>query len=246
MTNNTDYLIELIRRAIPIEILERGLSTPTLLTTMKPSLNHQLNSIIISGWILRDANVTAGVEVILDMNFANFRTVNNGTIIEIPPALTGGREITSVLSIAYGTTLGTVGSNLTSTAEGPINAVDSRIQLVGPNIIFVEEGLIIANMHLRCMLENNSDFSNISTRALPYLGEMGVLATKSYIYNKLTIPIAENAIIAGVSIGRFSEIINEWADSLEMYNEMRKKWNKINLLQDSVSHGRLIRSLMPR
>ena len=247
--NRFAYLIEVIKREIPPQILQAAFC-PTQIGVggFSFTIDHALRSTIIENWVLRDLNVLSGQEVTVDLAGAYVREVIGGTIVEIPPGLTAGRQISSVLSIIYSNGsqyIPAAGSIIAEGHLGPIQVSDSRIQLTGPNTVFVQGGLVSGTSYLRCCLENESDLGNLHPRSLDYYGELCVLAAKAYIYNEMTIRLEGAYINAGVSIGRFAEIVNEWSDSIEIYKEERKKARKIGMMQDRTSHQRAIRMGLP-
>lgn len=246
--NKVEYLIDSVLREVPSEIITRAFYTPTALNILQPNVRSAISSIIINDWIFRDINLVNGIESIIDLSCARTTTVPNGLIIEIPNSLTAGREITSVLSISVGYGSGIIGgSPLVDNLSSPAIATDVRLSLVGRNTIFVEASTVSSSLTLRCMLENNTDLSNLSPRVLPLLADLTVLATKAYIYNKLTIALGVSVIHAGSELGRFSDVVNEYADSMEMYKEiLRTQWGKASILQDRTTSNRLLRMIMPR
>ena len=246
--NNMNYLIECIKREIPPEVLELALCPPTMLGQVTYSLDYMIRSEILEGWILRDLNVLGGREVTIDISNAEFRTLETGYIVNVPHNMLGGREITSVMSIAYGQdamwNMG--GSELTNSFSPIVRSTDARVQLVGPNTIFIESNTTAHRMYLRCVLDNDSDFGNISARALPVLGDMAVQAAKAFIYTNKVVRVQKAAVIAGAEIDTISEIVNSYIDAIDLYKEMRNtKWRVVHFLQDRVSHNRYLRTIMP-
>ena len=246
--SNIEYLINNIVREVPPEIIVLAFSPPAILGLMRPSVPHLIRDIIIDKWVMADTNKVGGVETVVDLSRCVFNSVDGGMVVEISPRLTAGKEITSVLSVGYGS--GIVlqgGATIASAAIGPAKVTDARVQLIGPNTIYIEAGNYINCTHLRCILENNEGFTNISARLLPLLAELCVLATKCHIYNNLVIKLGTGVILQGVDMSKITEIVNAYADSFTMYHEtLTTKWKKANIMSDRVSHGRYISLLVPR
>ena len=250
MGSNVDYLISCIKREIPIEILNYTFCPPSLLGQIQYSLDKMIQNEIIENWLLRDCNMMGGREVTIDLSASAIREVENGFIYFVPQSITAGRNITSVLSIAYakgGYTAQTSSNEIVNAFMGGFQSTDARTQLVAENTIFVEGLVTGAQIYARVVLDNDVEFGNISPRAMPLLAEMAVYATKAFIYTNRIIRVEEAAVKSGVTLGKFSEIIQEYADSSTLYKELRNtKWKKVNLMQDRVSMNRLIRAQVPK
>lgn len=243
--NNLEYLTKLIKRSIPKEVIARGFQTTRALSTIHTNVDFRIQQTILQEWVLSDIDMVAGVETNIDLIYASYNSMPDGVIVEIPLSATGGKAITSFLSIGIGTNVSGGGNTLLDAIRGPEAVADSRIVPVGPNSFYIEGLVSLTGTYLRCMLANDSDFTNLSPRAMPALGELAVLAAKAHLYNELNIAVSKGEIVSGAELGRLSSVIDEYADSLDMYNELLKSWPKINLMQDSQSHNRLIRLLMP-
>lgn len=247
--NNIDYLLFCIQREIPQELLLYSFCPPQVYGQLNYSLPHMLRSEVIEGWLLRDLNVMGGREVTVDISAGSYRMLENGFIVEIPQAALGGRNITSVLSIAYGQSsyvFNMPGSEMVDALSPMDRATEARVQLVGPNTIFVESNTIAPRTFLRCVLDNDIDFGNITARALPVLGDMAVLAAKALIWNKGIIRNNVSVSFAGAEIGKYGELVEGYVDAIELYKEKRDtKWRKVQFLQDPVSKNRYIRMLIP-
>ena len=246
--SNINYLIDCIKREIPQELLEYTFQPEYRLGTIPTSMDYMIRSEVIEGWLLRDCNLLGGTEVTIPLAGATLRTTDHGSILQIPMSATGNKLITSVLSISQATTAYSTNSNSMSNVHAPgMQTISARLQLTGPNTIYVEGTIPVTQMYLRCVLANDKDFSNIPARAMTLLADLGVLACKSYIYTNRIIRVESAAIVSGVSIGKYADIIDGYSDSIEIYKEMRSiKWRKSLILQDPTSRNRYLRSLIPR
>lgn len=246
--NHTEYLISCIKREVPQEVILQTFCRPSILGILNPSIDHLLRDTIVLGWVLPDTNCVAGIESIVDLSTANFRQVEGGSVVNIPMHLTAGREITTVLSMGYGTGYNNFiqGPTVASALLGPIKTTDSRVQLLAPNTVFIESNVFVRNIYLRCVLENDTNFNNISMRLLPLLSDLCVLATKAHAYNKLVILLSTAVMINGVDMSKLAEVVNGYADSITMYKEtLRQRWGKATLLNDAVSRKRNISMIVP-
>lgn len=245
MNSKIDYLISEIRFAIPPEILDYAFRTPTSFNNLAPSIDYELRNKIIDGKVLRDCNVVGGIEVHVDMQGCTQRDYPGGTLIIVPPSQTGGKNITAVFNVAFN--MGSYyqansGNDIVNAVDGPTQLSSHRIQLVGPNTLYFEGGIISTMRFIRCIVENDAEFANINDRSLPFLSEMCVLATKAYIYNMFSIKAENMPIIQGLPMGKLADMISEYSDAAEMYTELRRtKLRKVLLLNDRTSHSKYIR-----
>ena len=245
------YLIDCIKREIPPQLLAYTLTPPTMLGRLTPSLDHMIASKIIQDWLLKDCDIIGGREVNIDLASCIQRNVEGGLIVEVPAGALAGQTITSVLSVGLGYannagssgTAGAIVSVLTPTGS----AITYRVQVVGPNTVFLEGGNLVGPAFMRCIISNSNDFSNIAQRALLLLGDMAVQAAKAYIYTNRVIEVQEAAIRAGVELSVYSSLIDGYSDAHTIYKELRNtRWRKVALMQDPTTQSRMIRAMIPR
>jgi len=245
--NNIEYILSVIKRKIPLPILNMAFLPTDTFGRLRPSLSHCIQNTIVNNWVLADANMVAGIETIIDITNCQITTVNMGMIIHVGLGPTAGKVITSVLSVGYGYNALAGGQpGIASALTEPLQTSDARVQLVGTNIVYVEgyTGVTLTNM--RCVLENDEEFNNLSPRAMPFISELCTLAAKAYIYNELSIKLANAVIVNGIDTGKYAEIVNSYSDADQMYTEQRDtKLAKITLLSDPVTRNRIIRMTCP-
>lgn len=248
MHSNISYLLNSIWRKIPPQILHYAFVPSKHLSINRGNIDWTIRDKVIDGWILQDINVVAGQETTLDLRTSTIRETESGAIAEIPLRETGGRFITSALSVIYSlssTYLPRHGSEIANAASGPVQVSHSRTMLVGPNTIFVEGGIMSGTRYLRCIIENDPDFNNIQKASMKNLADLAVVACKAHIYNETQIRNTEATIIHGISYSKINDTIEGWSDASEIYDDMLKKWKKIAYMQDRESHKRYIKAIMP-
>ena len=245
--NKIDYLLSCIRREIPLEILNMTFMPPNLFGVIIPSLDHLMKSELITNWVLKDCNVVAGMETMIDITNVKMDQVNMGMVYHVGLGPTGGRNITSVLSVGYGYNAMAGGQpGIASALTEPLQTSDARCQLIGPNIVYVEGYTGIWLTNLRCVLENDADFNNIAPRALTVLSDIVTLAAKAYVYKTMTIKLSTGVVVRGVDMTRVMDIVNGYSDANQMYREMiQTRWVKVNYLSDRVAMNRHIRRIVP-
>ena len=245
--NNLAYLLSCIRHEIPSEILNMAFLPQTQLGMITPSLDYVITNKVITNWVLRDCNVVSGIETIIDITNVKTEQVNMGLILHVGLGPTGGRNISSVLSVGYGYNAMAGGQpGIASALTEPLQTSDARCQLIGPNIVFVEGYTGIWLTNIRCVLENDAEFNNISPRALPLLSDMCTLATKAYIYNSLTIQLSNAVVLRGIDMARYMEMVNSYSEAAKEYRDiLQTRWVKVNIMADRVSWNRHIRRIIP-
>lgn len=247
--SNMQFLVDNIKRKIPIEILTKGLVPRRNLGRIKPSLDWLIESEIINGWLLTDLNIISGTETTLDISGCSSYYPNNtmSIVIEVGMKPTNGKKITSVLSIGYGNVGSISGmATIASALVDPIVLSDARIQLVANNVIYVDGFINMKITWLRCVLENDNSFNNIPHRAMFKLGEIALQAAKAYLYNTLKIKISTGEIIQGIPMSTISQIIDEYAGAEEKYNELINSWPAVMTMADPVAKNRFNRMLLPQ
>lgn len=96
---------------------------------------------------------------------------------------------------------------------------------------------------LKCRLEYDKDFTNLTPDAVVQLSELVVTATKAFIFNALTIKLDMGYIRSGQEIGRIREIIDQYAEQVERYNVIRMEFHgsaeqlDINTLRERLLMG---------
>ena len=243
------YCINEIKHQIPYEILHAAMyqgEDPYLssLTTLEDKIMTK----VIKKRVLLTANVIGGVETLIPLNHITpsfYETLY--TVYEIPPELTGRREIVSALNLCYmpgngfmGLTSGYTGVGnvnsthaMSSSSMNPVMNVASRVgssfsmsgvltnahlEIVARNTVAVYANYrTLANFGMRVVVENDSRLSNIQPRSYPHLAKLCVLATKAYIYNTLSIAINSGVLSGGQELGMFKTFVENYADAQEQY-----------------------------
>lgn len=246
--SNIDYIINYIMRFIPREILDFIFLPRYNHSQFPPSLEYCIKEKIIDKWVLPDCNIVAGQELVIDGITLSPLYMQVGIIYKIPFELTGGRRITTVMSINYYYNDNMMQGNIVANAAtGPSNYAENKIQLVGPNTIYIDGRITLPIRFIRCMVENDNDFRSIDPRALDKLAELCLLATKSYIYTNGIINMDKTMIVGGIPLASFATVIESYSDASTMYKEyLTKKWRKVGIMQDRPQMLRLLQAIVPR
>jgi len=248
--DNLTYLINRIKREIPPQIIRDVFTGCNGIGSLRPNVDYIIREKILEQWLLPDINLVGGNLESIDISTARVRSVEGGMIISIPQRATAGKYIISAHSTSMNKEFGVGGLNagqqLYNSSVPQVVDINARCQVIGPNVIFLE-GTGIPPRYLHCILAYDSNLGDIQKKALPLLGDMAVLAAKAYAYNNFTIELEEAAVRRGVSIGRLADIVNEWSDSAELYNELlNTRWRKVAIMNDPKQHRKLIKTLIPK
>lgn len=171
-------------------------------------------------------------------------------VYTIPPEAREHRLLTAVLGIAvpYGATnaLSMMSNGLFGGTNPGLNAGALGCQLMNAHtyqhlptmptpillagnqvrITPVEMSLISSfSWILKCRLEYDKDFTNLTPNAVIQLSELILTATKAWIYNQLTVRLEMGYVHSGQEIGRVKEIIDQYQDQSERYNVIRTEFH---------------------
>lgn len=219
---------------------------------------------VLGSRVLFDMNVRGGgEEVRVDVSAcAKHHPEPNVIVFSIPPNLLGNRAVISVLEFTYRqglnnlltATMGPMGFNNVSRPDfmsaatrmvNSLSSVDTQgnatADIIGPYTIRVrDEARVIDVAAVRLLVENDSNLANIKIPYWDAFANLVVMATKSYIYNKLRTEIPMGAMLGGQSLGVISEVVSEYADAEELYGELLKKWAKVAIMNDRTRYDRIL------
>jgi hypothetical protein len=227
------------------------------------SIDHVIRDKVIEGRVLPGINLISGQrELVSLVGLVQEQQDDWSLVITIPKNRTNNRSITAVYAMVTGTPTGALGGSVSmqfgaaSSLVDSMRAVkqsreamplmsDSNLQIIGDNMILIRSPLRLAGtMYLDCQLENDSTLSHIPPAAWRHFKKLCEFAVKAYIYNNIVIPMDEAQIAGGMSIGRFKEIVDSYSDANELYEEQMKKWEKVAILSDPLSHLDHIQSIV--
>jgi len=252
-----------IKVEIPNEILEAAFLERRF-SQFAPLVNvdEMIREKIIQSRVLTDCNLTGGTQTIIPLTGLPIDRWEASTmVIRIPKSRTQNRRITRVTSVIFGiqTVPGhqTYGLNngsdymsagaqvYASHAAIPIQST-AQVSLIAENTIMISDQIMVpGSMQLMCYLEQDLDFSSMRSMTISKFAHLCTLATKAYIYNKLTIRMAEGQMAGGLDLGRFKEIVDGYADANELYRTyLNDVWIKVQMMDDYTSRNRFLRTLL--
>lgn len=268
--NAIQYALSEIKHRIPMPILKEAFQNDLIRretwgrrNAPVVSIDHVIREKVIEGRVIPGMNLISGQRELVSLNGLVQEAQDDWSlVVEIPKSRTGGRSITAVYAMVTGTPTGSLGGSVSmqfGASSGIVDALrgvkqsreqmplmsDSNIQLIGDNTILIRSPLRLAGtLWLDCQLENDRVLSHVPPAAWRHFKTLVEFAIKAYIYNNITIPMDQAQIAGGMGIGQFKNIVDGYADSNELYDEAMKKWEKVAIMSDPLSHQDHIQSIM--
>jgi len=261
--NPVAAILQDIRFSIPEEVLKAAFYRREFGRHLTPvNIDELIRERVIEGKVRKDCDLVGGTELLVPISDLTYEIWDTYRYCyRIPRERTNGRNITRTVGIALGNFLNNssnylgIGdysqpldlSNSVLASNSAIPYVASAdVQLIGPNTILVSDVMTTTTaMHLRCYVENDADFNNLSLPTIHRFSEMCVLAVKAYIYNQLKIPMDMGQLVGGMNLGAFKEVVEEYRDALQLYNDfLLNKWKRLAILNDPMAKRRHVRMLM--
>ena len=262
MTTPIEKALDEINFKIPRDILELAFGeTSNYTVRFKPSIDTVIQDKVLVPKVIVDCDLNGGVQRFIPINGIHLEYINNTEcVFQMPADRLQGREIMSVFSIGYyedkvsqyipttssKNSLNMHVNKLVDSLSGTYMEMTNRIGIWGPNTVHVRERMAIEDrMVLHCVVSNAQHMSNLPPRAFLAFSELCILAVKAYIYNTLVLRLDTGAIRGGVSLGKISDIVNEYADSAELYDlYLKEKWAKKAFTADPIRNEKHLRRLL--
>lgn len=251
-----------VKFRIPLDILNAAFLPRQFGQRPLPvNLDTRIRQEIIEKRVRVDCDLTGGVQVQVPLGGLTAEYLDAYNLIyRVPKYLTQNRAITRVLSLAVGygsvtgtTNMGLEGSSpLLDAASGvlasasPLPIVSTAyLELIAENTVLVSDTMQFpTNAFLRCMVENDAEFSTMKSGTFLKFAKLVELATKAHIYNALIIPIGQGQLVGGMDLGKFKEIVEGFADSNDNYDTyLNEVWRAVQILDDDLSKKRHLRLL---
>lgn len=265
------YALNHLRHTIPHDILHLAFSprsavNPTVRwgsTNDFTSLDHQIRDRIIEGRVNMDCDLVGGTQVAIDLRGIAYEQVDGRSrVFRIPYDLSAGRRIVAVQTLNYLNFHGTPsynhgqGSQQLQAAMDMYHAVanmpivsTANCQLIGDNVVLVQDNVrhLSDQLGMTCLVENDSEMSNLNPGAYMHYAKLVELATKAYIYTQLSIRIDEGVLHSGMNLGRIRDFVDGYSDANEMYQEYyMSTWRRVSFTSDRVRMHSFVRSMLGR
>jgi len=225
------------------------------------SLDYIIREAVIEGRVLVDCNLVGGTEMTIPLvNVVPEYLPDYRVIWRIPLSLTQNKRITRVYSLIFGrggvpTLMTPYGQGLSALEDAAKGLLSSQVpipQISVANIQLIGENVVMANMnvaptpqlYLRCRVENDAELNNLPPTSLLHFSKLVELATKAYIYNVLYLDLDRAELAGGSDLGRFTSIVESYADAETMYEEyMTEHFRKVLFMSDTMSHRRMLKQI---
>ncbi len=270
MTDTVSYAITRIKRAIPKALLdeaflpqryEPGRKTRMYGNVLAQSIDDQIKTKIIDGFLAVDLDNFAGVEDTLPLHLADRISYDTWNVTyRFDSRLIGNRTINKVHEVLYGMQSGYGAGNygplspqgnkmshvmrdISRAAFGAPTTGTAYVELIGPNTILINDSNALSSFaYVRCTLSFDDTFSEIKPVYRNSFAEVAVAAAKAFVYNTLVIDVDEGVIRSGKTMGRFREILDSYSDSLQVYDDlMDTKMRKIMILNDTEEYRKVMK-----
>lgn len=264
--NPIDKAIQDVIARIPRAILNEAFMKPKgftgLMRYTPVSLDHRIREEVLDARVIPDCNLVGGTEETIRLGSIRPDFLPDYKVVwRIPLSLTNNRRISRVYSIIYGDggapSSGAAYSQGCSPMAGAIEALgashapipqvsNADVHLIGENTVMARMHIPQSpNLHLRVMLEADSEFSHLKPSSIPIFSKLVEYATKAYVYNTLILELDQGMITGGYSLGRFLSIVEEYADAEELYQEhYNERWRKVAVFSDDQAYKRHLRRLV--
>lgn len=224
------------------------------------SLDYSIREAVIEAIVLVDCNLSGGVEITVPLvNIRPEYAADYKVIWRIPLEMTQNRPITRVYSLIFGRggvpTLATpYGQGLSAledaakgllTSQTPIPQISiANIQLIGENVVMAHMNVApTPQLYLRCRIENDPELNNLPPTSVLAFSKLVEYAAKAYIYNLLYLDLDRAELAGGSDLGRFTSIIESYADSETLYQEyFADHFRKILFMSDTMSQRRYLKA----
>ena len=228
-----------------------------------PSLDDQILNQVIRPRVYTDCNLVGGHEVMVHLLGLTAQEYDQNTVIyTVPKERTQNRTIMSVLNITFTdpsavvstgaysqcgvTAIGTASQALMD-SMAPIPAISTATAtVIGENTVMIRDiTRVPANSYMRCIVAHDEAMSHLLPRSYKAFCKLVEYAVKAYIYNEYIIELDMAELRGGHNLGKFKDIIENYADANELYDSyLQEKWQKISLLNDRESTTRLLKMVV--
>lgn len=260
--NPIQKAISEVKFRIPLDILNAAFIRPEFGQRALPlNIDTLIRQKVIEDRVRIDCDLVGGNEILVPLIGVTPEYIDQFHVVyRIPKALTQNRSITRALSITMGlgTVMGTTNMGLTGSSplldataavmasQLPIPPISTAyVELIAENTVLVSDTFRYpSDIYLRCKVEHDSDFTQMSTPTYHRFARLVELATKAYIYNNLIIAIGQGQLYGGQDLGKFKEIVEGFADANDLYDTfLNDTWKRVAIMDDGESFRRHLKLL---
>lgn len=220
------------------------------------SMDHQIRDKVIEGRVLPNINLISGQRELIPLSGLVPSTQTDfSQTLHIPKERTNGRSIVAAFSLVIGTQTGAMNGAFNTSYAGQTSGMgeamraveqsrspipilsDANLNLISENTISMRAPLRLAGVSwLDCLLEHNQQLTTVPPGAYRHFANLAVAACKAYIYNNIIIPMDEAEIIGGMGLGQFRNIVENYSDQEEMFQQLLLVWENVSIMSDPLQH----------
>ncbi len=264
------YCIAKIRQHVPRQLLDEAFkpqrydpirAVRRYDNVLSQSIDDLIRTKVMEGMVALDMDQFAGTEDTLPLSMAERIPYDPWNVVfRFNKKDLGGRNIIKVHEVLYGYALGfgvggygeqlqsknmmsSIGRDIQRATTGVETTGSAYVELIGPNTILVNDINIISGFTtVRCTLTYDKLFNEIKPAYRKQLADLSVLAAKAHIYNQLIIDVDEGVIRSGKTIGAFKQILDNYSDAMQMYDEMLATTiRKMTILNDTEQYRKVMK-----
>ena len=232
-----EYALNEIRFNIPNELLVIAFKERNDLFSQVVTLDARIRKTVIEGRVIPNCSLTSGVTVKIPIEKCEVQHLaDNEFFISVPKELTNNKKIITALSLvsntiySYGLPMYANVNPMASVAGKMYNHLTddnviqtARLEVVADNLIFVSDPIVsIYGGYLKVKIEYDNKMSKLNMSAYPIFAQACIYAVKSYLRNKLRVQVDQGQIYSGHELSIIRELIDEYQDAEEMYQDMLK------------------------
>lgn len=246
MENSISYLLKEIYLQIPTEILVEAFKP------REKSLDAIIKEEVIVDIVLRRTSLYSGklCKIVLKSQYMERLELTGNELVSssvfvyhIPPKEREFRDISHVIALAYPFNQLPITAHNLGIMGQPRTICSTASQMLNSNVGYPETPIVPIPILLRnnviklepnheshieyilsCLLKYDSNFTNITPNSLRYLSQLGLLASKALIYNRLIIPIGNAYLVGGSELGQFKNIVESYESANEEFEEALLKF----------------------
>jgi len=236
-----------IKFGIPNMILEKAFGGSEFVT-----IDNAIIMKVIRRRVLVDINLIGGESIIVNITNCRFVKVGDDLVVTIPKELTKNRKMINALSLLNtphrshrGNYVPQTGLQHTTGMNTEMNKVidsiatmpvvqTSDVELVASEKVLIRDmDFFVNDVTMTVVIENDKELNNLDRKSYMAFSKLTKLAVEAYIYNELRVSVEKGSLYSGHELSVLKDTVNEYADSLEMYEEFLKdKWPKISFMND--------------
>lgn len=266
--NAIQHALSWVDFEVPREILEKVFMSPTEAYDLYNcgevlNIETKIREKVIEARVMPDINIIGGSKTFLPLDYpVRAEIVDPMTMIYyIPEETTQRRPIIQVFAIHFGilgyqngaqmmayreSTIMAETRKVLDSARRPPVAQTSYLNLINHNTVMVRYTYLpTRTAYLSCRLGNDDELLNLRPSIHDLFAELVVLAVKAYCYREMYVKMGQGELAGGQELGVFKDKIYEWSDSVQLYREKLKTFQKVmRCFNDPEGNRSHIRTIM--